>query len=100
MHLNVLTYLMIYLAAMVLVVPLAKRFGLGVVLGYLLAGVALGPAGFSIASNTDDIKLLAELGVVLMLFSIGLELDAKNSGPCGTESSCLAHCRCWSVLWV
>jgi len=69
---------MIYLAAMVLVVPLAKRFGLGVVLGYLLAGVALGPAGFSIASNTDDIKLLAELGVVLMLFSIGLELDAKK----------------------
>lgn len=78
MHLNVLTYLMIYLAAMVLVVPLAKRFGLGVVLGYLLAGVALGPAGFAIASNTDDIKLLAELGVVLMLFSIGLELDAKK----------------------
>lgn len=78
MHLNVLTYLMIYLAAMVVVVPLAKRFGLGVVLGYLLAGVALGPAGFELASNTDDIKLLAELGVVLMLFSIGLELDAKK----------------------
>jgi glutathione-regulated potassium-efflux system ancillary protein KefC len=78
MHLNVLTYLMIYLAAMVLVVPLAKRFGLGVVLGYLLAGVALGPAGLAVASNTDDIKLLAELGVVLMLFSIGLELDAKK----------------------
>lgn len=78
MHLNVLTYLLIYLAAMVLVVPLAKRFGLGVVLGYLLAGVALGPAGFAVASNTDDIKLLAELGVVLMLFTIGLELDAKK----------------------
>jgi len=78
MHLNVLTYLMIYLAAMVLVVPLAKRFGLGVVLGYLLAGIALGPAGFAVASNTDDIKLLAELGVVLMLFTIGLELDAKK----------------------
>ncbi|WP_164731866.1 monovalent cation:proton antiporter-2 (CPA2) family protein [Rheinheimera mangrovi] len=78
MHLNVLTYLMIYLAAMVLVVPLAKRFGLGVVLGYLLAGIALGPAGLAVASNTDDIKLLAELGVVLMLFSIGLELDAKK----------------------
>ena len=78
MHLNVLTYLMIYLAAMVLVVPLAKRLGLGVVLGYLLAGVALGPAGFAFASHTDDIKLLAELGVVLMLFTIGLELDAKK----------------------
>lgn len=78
MHLNVLTYLMIYLAAMVLVVPLAKRFGLGVVLGYLLAGIALGPSGLAVASSTDDIKLLAELGVVLMLFSIGLELDAKK----------------------
>lgn len=78
MHLNILTYLMIYLAAMVLVVPLAKRLGLGVVLGYLLAGLALGPAGLALAENTDDIALLAELGVVLMLFSIGLELDAKK----------------------
>ncbi|WP_337843336.1 monovalent cation:proton antiporter-2 (CPA2) family protein [Rheinheimera sp.] len=78
MHLNILTYLMIYLAAMVLVVPLAKRLGLGVVLGYLLAGLALGPAGLALAENTADIALLAELGVVLMLFSIGLELDAKK----------------------
>ncbi|MFC4656356.1 monovalent cation:proton antiporter-2 (CPA2) family protein [Rheinheimera marina] len=78
MHLTILTYLMVYLAAMVLVVPLAKRLGLGVVLGYLLAGLALGPAGLALAQNTDDIALLAELGVVLMLFSIGLELDAKK----------------------
>jgi len=78
MHLNILSYLMIYLAAMVLVVPLAKRLGLGVVLGYLLAGIALGPAGFALTDNSDDIGLLAELGVVLMLFSIGLELDAKK----------------------
>ncbi|WP_419569877.1 monovalent cation:proton antiporter-2 (CPA2) family protein [Rheinheimera sp.] len=78
MHLTILTYLMVYLAAMVLVVPLAKRLGLGVVLGYLLAGLALGPAGLALAENTDDIALLAELGVVLMLFSIGLELDAKK----------------------
>src|SRR5690606_34603176 len=78
MHLNILTYLMIYLAAMVLVVPLAKRLGLGVVLGYLLAGLVLGPAGLALTQNSADIALLAELGVVLMLFSIGLELDAKK----------------------
>lgn len=75
---NILTYLMIYLTAMVLVVPLAKRLGLGVVLGYLLAGLALGPYGFKLAENTDSIRTLAELGVVLMLFTIGLELDAKK----------------------
>ena len=72
---NVLTYMMIYLAAMVAVVPLAKRLGLGVVLGYLLAGVALGPYGFSIAGETKSIEVLAELGIVLMLFTIGLEID-------------------------
>jgi glutathione-regulated potassium-efflux system ancillary protein KefC len=78
MHGNVLLYVMIYLAAMVVVVPLAKRLGLGAVLGYLLAGLALGPFGFGLAENTDSIKLLAELGVVLMLFTIGLELDGKR----------------------
>lgn len=78
MQLNILGYLMIYLAAMVLVVPLAKRFGLGVVLGYLLAGVMIGPSGFALTSDNADISLLAELGVVLMLFTIGLELDAAK----------------------
>lgn len=78
MHLNVLTYLMVYLAAMVLVVPLCKRLGLGVVPGYLLAGLLIGPSGFALTQNTADIELLAELGVVLMLFTIGLELDTKK----------------------
>ena len=78
MHFNVLSYVMIYLAAMVIVVPLAKRFGLGVVLGYLLAGLLIGPSGFELTRSNDDVALLAELGVVLMLFTIGLELDAKK----------------------
>lgn len=78
MHGNILLYVMIYLAAMVVVVPLAKRFGLGSVLGYLLAGLALGPYGFQLAENTESVQLLAELGVVLMLFTIGLELDGKR----------------------
>lgn len=78
MHLNVLTYLMVYLAAMVLVVPVCKRLGLGVVPGYLLAGLLIGPSGFALTQNTADIELLAEFGVVLMLFTIGLELDTKK----------------------
>lgn len=75
---NVLVYILIYLAAMVLVVPLAKRFGLGVVLGYLLAGVLIGPYGLRLTGESESIALLAELGVVLMLFTIGLELDVKK----------------------
>lgn len=75
---NVLVYILIYLAAMVVVVPLAKRFGLGVVVGYLLAGVAIGPYGLELTGESASISLLAELGVVLMLFTIGLELDLKK----------------------
>ena len=75
---NILFYILIYLAAMVVVVPIAKRLGLGVVLGYLLAGLALGPNGFGLTQNSGNINTLAELGVVLMLFTIGLELDGKK----------------------
>ncbi len=75
---NILFVLLIYLAAMVVVVPLAKRFGLGVVLGYLLAGLAIGPFGLGFAKTSSNISLLAELGIVLMLFAIGLELDLKR----------------------
>jgi monovalent cation:proton antiporter-2 (CPA2) family protein len=67
---------MIYLAAAVVVVPIAKRIGLGSVLGYLLAGVLIGPAvmGF-IGQEGQDIMHFAEFGVVMMLFLIGLELE-------------------------
>lgn len=75
---SVLVYILIYLAAMVLVVPLARRFGLGAVLGYLLAGVLIGPYGLQLADGSPGVALLAELGVVLMLFTIGLELDLKK----------------------
>lgn len=67
---------MVYLGAAVLFVPLAKRLGLGSVLGYLLAGVAIGPAvlGF-VGSEGQDLMHFAEFGVVMMLFLIGLELE-------------------------
>ncbi len=69
---------MIYLAAAVVMVPLAKKLGLGSVLGYLLAGVTIGPAclGF-IGEEGQHIMHFAEFGVVMMLFLIGLELEPE-----------------------
>jgi len=65
----------IYLAAAVLVVPFAKRLGLGTVLGYLIAGIVIGPYGLKLISGIEDAYHFAEFGVVLLLFLIGLELD-------------------------
>jgi CPA2 family monovalent cation:H+ antiporter-2/glutathione-regulated potassium-efflux system ancillary protein KefC len=65
----------LYLVAAVVAVPVAKRLGLGSVLGYLLAGVALGPVLGLVGSETEDIKHFAEFGVVMMLFLVGLELQ-------------------------
>ncbi|HEX3063200.1 MAG TPA: glutathione-regulated potassium-efflux system protein KefC [Usitatibacter sp.] len=69
---------LIFLAAAVICVPLAKRLGLGAVLGYLIAGAAIGPWGLRLIDDTESTKNLAELGVVLMLFVIGLELDPRR----------------------
>lgn len=68
----------VYLLAAVLAVPLAKRLGLGSVLGYLVAGVAIGPLLGLVGQETQSIQHFAEFGVVLMLFLVGLELDAKQ----------------------
>ncbi|HCH6039195.1 TPA: glutathione-regulated potassium-efflux system protein KefB [Vibrio parahaemolyticus] len=68
----------VFLSAAVIAVPLAQRFGLGSVLGYLLAGVLIGPWGLRLISDVDAILHFAELGVVLLLFLIGLELNPKK----------------------
>ncbi|MFZ4406968.1 MAG: cation:proton antiporter, partial [Paracraurococcus sp.] len=65
----------VYLAAAVLAVPVAKRLGLGSVLGYLLAGVAIGPFGLHLAGDAEAAMHFAEFGVVMMLFLVGLELQ-------------------------
>lgn len=65
----------IYLAAAVIAVPIAARLGLGSVLGYLLAGVMIGPVLGLVGSETHELQHVAEFGVVMMLFLIGLELD-------------------------
>lgn len=68
----------IYLGAAVLVVPLAMRLGLGSVLGYLAAGILVGPVFGLAGADTADLQHFAEFGVVLMLFLIGLELEPRT----------------------
>ena len=76
---NFLTQALIYLAAAVICVPVAKRLGMGSVLGYLIAGMLIGPflLGF-IGKEGEDIMHFAEFGVVMMLFLIGLELEPSQ----------------------
>jgi len=68
----------LFLAAAVVFVPLFKRIGLGAILGYLAAGVLLGPSGLSLISDVDQILHVSELGVILLLFIIGLELQPSR----------------------
>jgi glutathione-regulated potassium-efflux system ancillary protein KefC len=78
MESNLLLNALVYLLAAVVAVPIAKRLGLGAVLGYLMAGVAIGPWGLGLISGVEDILHFSEFGVVLLLFLIGLELDPKR----------------------
>jgi glutathione-regulated potassium-efflux system ancillary protein KefC len=68
----------IYLSAAVIAVPLCKFLGLGAIIGYLVAGIAIGPWGLGLVTNVQDILHFAEFGVVLMLFLVGLELEPKR----------------------
>jgi len=67
----------IYLFAAVIAVPIARRLGLGSVLGYLVAGVVIGPVLGLVGSETTQIQHVAEFGVVMMLFLVGLELEPR-----------------------
>lgn len=69
---------LIYLGAAVVAVPIAKRLGLGSVLGYLAAGLIIGPWGLRLITDVDAILHFSEFGVVLLLFLIGLELEPRR----------------------
>lgn len=73
-----LTNSLIYLGAAVLAVPIARALGLGSIIGYLAAGIVIGPWGLKLVSNVQDILHFAEFGVVLMLFLVGLELEPRR----------------------
>ncbi|KPC55234.1 monovalent cation:proton antiporter-2 (CPA2) family protein [Amantichitinum ursilacus] len=73
-----LTQAILLLAAAVLVVPILKRFGLAAVLGYLVAGVLIGPWGLKLVGEPEQILQTTEFGVVLLMFVIGLELQPSR----------------------
>lgn len=69
---------LIYLVAAIVAVPIAKRLGLGSVLGYLLAGILIGPFALALVGDQTDVMHFAEFGVVMMLFLVGLELQPSR----------------------
>src|SRR3954454_2083860 len=77
-RLLMLPTLVALLGAATIAVPLTRRFGLGSVLGYLLAGVAIGPSGLGLVSDVGQIADIASFGVVMLLFLIGLELRPRR----------------------
>lgn len=68
----------VFLATAVILVPLFQRFKLGAVLGYLIAGMAIGPWGFGMVARVEETLDFAEFGVVLLLFLVGLELEPER----------------------
>ena len=73
-----LTDTIVLLAAAVIAVPLFQSLGLGAIPGFLVAGIVLGPSGLGFIENYDEIAHLAELGVVLLLFVIGIEINPSR----------------------
>ena len=102
-----LAYGFTYLCAAVVAVPITRALGLGAILGYLVAGIAIGPWGLALVSNVQDILHFAEFGVVLMLFLVGLELQPARLWSLrrpifGLGSAQLAGCAAllWAVAWA
>ncbi len=75
MDLKLLVIVLLFLVAGCLVVPLAQRFRLGSVLGYLIAGIAIGPIVRAMMGHTEGVMSFAEFGVIMMMFLIGMELE-------------------------
>jgi monovalent cation:proton antiporter-2 (CPA2) family protein len=69
---------LVYLAAAVIAVPISRRLGLGSVLGFLIAGAAIGPWGLRVIPDPATVLQFAEIGVVLLLFLVGLELEPRR----------------------
>ena len=102
-----LTYGFTYLAAAVIAVPIARALGLGAIIGYLAAGIAIGPWGLGLVSNVQDILHFAEFGVVLMLFLVGLELQPSRLWSMrrpifGLGSAQVLGCAAllWAAAWT
>ena len=102
---NLLVNALYYLTAAVIAVPLFKKLGLGSILGYLCAGMVLGPDLLGLIHDPEEVLRFAEYGVILLLFIIGLELapdklwdglpvrerDSLMFGPSAPAWSCCNH---------
>lgn len=75
---SLLLQITLFLGASLILVPLAKRFGIATVLGYLFTGILLGPSVLNMANDPEAIQELAEFGVILLMFIIGLELRPQR----------------------
>lgn len=75
---SALLYLLIFLGAAVIVIPVFKKLGLSSVLGYLFAGTLIGPSVLNLVPHTEELSTLAEFGVVFLLFIIGIELKPSR----------------------
>ena len=75
---SLLLQITLFLAAALMIVPLAKRLGIATVLGYLFTGILLGPSVFNVVHDPEDIHKLAEYGVIFLMFIIGLELRPQR----------------------
>ena len=97
MHSHWVTVVLTYLAAAVIAVPLARRLGLGAIIGYLGAGFAIGPSGLGLVTDPERILGLAEFGVVLMLFLVGLELEPRRLWAMRRPILAGARRSCWAA---
>ena len=75
---SLLLQITLFLAAALMIVPLAKRLGIATVLGYLFTGILLGPSVLNVVHDPEDIHKLAEYGVIFLMFIIGLELRPQR----------------------
>lgn len=89
----------IIMVAGVAAVPLATRFGLGSVLGYLLAGMALSPLLSALRVDVEGLQVFAEFGVVMMLFIVGLELEPRKLWDMRRQLLGLGGGRSWRRRW-
>ena len=93
-----LLQLFIFFVASAIAVPIARKIGLGSVLGYLIAGIVIGPFGLSLISDVESVMHFTEFGVVMMLFLVGLEL--KPSMLWGMRIPILGRITSYNVCYT
>ena len=92
---SLIAQITVFLGATVLAIPLFRRLRLSSILGYLAAGVVIGPWGLRIVQDTEGVMHTAEFGVVLLLFVIGLELQPSRLRAMRKAVFGSASRRCW-----